>query len=227
MSNRIIGLVVPPVDGAVPPEAKVLYPQGIDFVAYGLGIREVSPAAFDVALARLPSAIAYLLERGAEAISLMGTSISFYGGWKGHELLLKRMQKAAGIVPVTTMANAVVRSLRERRAARIVVGSAYQPELSRTLNAFLRVAGFEILGDRYLSLSDVRTIHSTDKTQLIELGSLLLEAHPDADALLISCGGLRTIEATDALQARYRRPVVSSAIAGCHDVVRLLDTASV
>jgi hypothetical protein len=44
----------------------------------------------------------------------------------------------------------------------------------------------------------------------------------DVDALVISCGGLRTIAATRELEAELHLPVVSSAIAGPWGAVRLL-----
>lgn len=225
MHKKVIGMVVPPAGDLVPLEATALYPEGIEFIARGLGISGVEAASFDVALLRLPGVIADLRQRGAQAISLMGTSISFYGGWGGNRRLLQRMQEAAGDIPVTTMANAVVRGLKKRNVTRLVVASAYTPYLSQRLLEFLEEAGFEVIADSHLNLTDVNDIHAVGTARLEELGGSLLENNPMAQALLVSCGGLRTAMATEALGRRYNKPIVSSSIAGCHDAVSLLKFA--
>lgn len=219
-----IGMIVPPAADRVPPEAETLYPHDVQFVARGLGIGGVSVAGFDEALDRLPDAVRSLRSQDVDVISLMGTSISFYQGHEGHRRLQDRLRELAGDTPITTMANAVIDGLRSVDATRVVVGAAYTDDLLDRLVEFLGEAGFEVVGSGGLDLSDVERVLSTDTETLVDFGTRLIEAAPDADALLVSCGGLRTLEMTEVLEDRFDTPVVSSAVAGCHDAVSVART---
>ncbi|PKZ66541.1 arylmalonate decarboxylase [Gordonia terrae] len=212
-------MIVPPAADEVPPEAETLYPNGVQFIARGLGISGVSVDGFDEALDRLPSAVLSLRSQDVDAISLMGTSISFYKGHDGHRQLLDRLRELAGTTPVTTMAGAIIDGLRSVDAKRLVVGAAYTDDLLDRLVTFLAEAGFEVVGSGGLDLSDVDRVLNTDTDTLVEFGVRLIESAPPCDALLVSCGGLRTLKMTEVLEDRFGIPVVSSAVAGCHDAV--------
>lgn len=221
MTELRVGMIVPPAGDAVPPEAYDLYPEGIDFVARSLSIAGVEPRSFDIALERLPSAIDYLLDANVDAISLMGTSISFYRGWEGHKEILARLRELSHGKPVTNMAHSIIRELEEGNAKNIVVGSAYNRELSTSLLSFVEEGGFHVLDDAHLELTSVHDVFAVGPDDVYQLGRRLIEKNPQAEALLISCGGLRTIEASEKLEVEFGIPVISSAVAACHDVVRL------
>lgn len=222
MTAQIVGMIVPPEAGEVPPEAGQLYPQGVEFIACGLGLEEMTPADFSRALEGLPAAIDQLLAQGAQAICLMGTSISFYLGRQQHHDLLATMRAQAGGVPVSTMTEAIVDGLRQRGIRRLVVATAYAPNVSRSLLGFLAEEGFDVLADQHLDLTGIARLSEVSTADLVELGSGLLDAAPRAEGLLISCGGLRTLDATRQLEEKFGRPVVSSAVQGCHHAVNLL-----
>ena len=75
-----VGLVVPPAHGRVPADAGALYPEGVRFVAGGLGLRTMTPADYARALTSLDGVVHGLVAGGAEAVSLMGTSLLSCGG---------------------------------------------------------------------------------------------------------------------------------------------------
>ena len=54
----------------------------------------------------------------------------------------------------------------------------------------------------------------------MDLGRKVFEAQPGADGILISCGGLVTLDAVRELEALLKVPVVSSSPAGFWDLVR-------
>lgn len=222
MTAQIVGMIVPPGTGEVPPEAAELYPADIEFVAYGLGLDEMTPSNFSKTLEKLPVAIDALLDQGAQAICLMGTSISFYLGRQKHRELLKRMQAIAVDVPVSTMTEAIIDGLRQHGVHRLVVATAYTPPVSQALLDFLTDEGFDVLSDRHLNLKGLDQLNNVSTEELVALGSTLLESAPLAQGLLISCGGLRTGDATRKLEKKFGKPVISSAIQGCHHAVNLL-----
>ncbi|MFE0749574.1 hypothetical protein [Gordonia sp. NPDC058843] len=218
-SQLRVGMIVPPAADHVPPEAETLYPHDVQFIARGLGISGVSVDGFDEALSRLPDVVHSLRSQDVDVISLMGTSISFYRGHEGHRQLQDRLRELSGDTPITTMAGAVVDGLRSVGGKRVVVGAAYTDDLLHRLVTFLTEAGFEVVGSAGLDLSEVDRVLSTDTDTLVDFGTRLIESAPHPDALLVSCGGLRTLEMTDLLESRFGIPVVSSAVAGCHDAV--------
>jgi arylmalonate decarboxylase len=57
------------------------------------------------------------------------------------------------------------------------------------------------------AMTDVERVTQND---LIEFGVRVREAAPTADALLVSCGGFRTLEIIAPLEARVGIPVISS-----------------
>jgi hypothetical protein len=106
-----IGLIVPPAHGQVPQDGADLYGGRYRFIARGLGIGGVSPEGFAPVIDTVLDRARELREAGAEVISLMGTSISFYRGPEFTESLRAAMQEATG-VPCTTMSHAIVAALR-------------------------------------------------------------------------------------------------------------------
>jgi arylmalonate decarboxylase len=203
-----LGLVAP-VDRAVPPEATVLYPSGIDFRAASLGLKTMTPGGYDAVLERIAPTAAALAQDGAQALVLMGTSLSFYRGAAFNRELTQRLSAASGR-PAVTMSTAVIEGLRRVGGRRLAVATAYDAEVNRRLDAFLHEEGFEVLRLRGLGVENVADITRVTRTQLMSFSREVFRSADHADALLISCGGLRTLDLLDPLERQCGVPVVSS-----------------
>lgn len=214
-----IGLIVPPADGAVPPEPPVLYPH-LNFIARGLALPELTPEGYDAVIDHVADLAVDLARNGAEAISLMGTSLSFYRGPDGNRQVLDAMHAATGL-PVTTMTESVLAALDAFGARTIAVGTAYNDSVNDRLRRYLSHAGLTIQSLKALNLTDVATIQSVGDKELVALGEQAARAAPGADALFISCGGLRTLPIIVPLEEELGLPVISSATAGAWGAVRL------
>ncbi|MGD9862860.1 MAG: aspartate/glutamate racemase family protein [Pseudodonghicola sp.] len=214
-----IGMIVPPAAGAVPPEPLQLYPD-LDFVAVGLGIPEVTPEGFNQVIHRLGALAAELREMGAEAISLMGTSLSFYRGPEGNAEILSALSDGSGL-PVTTMTDSVLEALAAVGAKRVAVATAYTDPVNQTLTRYLSQSGYEVAALEAMHLKTVEQVFAVTDADLIALGEKALAAAPGADCLFISCGGLHTLGVIPVLEARHGLPVISSATAGAWGAVRL------
>lgn len=220
-----VGLIVPPEEDAVPAEAAELFPDGVEFVAKGLGIGEMTEAGFDDGLTRLEQAVHALRAEEVDAISLMGTSLSFYRGARGHEEILRRLAEASGGLPVTTMSAAVLKSLGEIGAERVALVTAYSEEMSRRLVRFLEENRIEVASHINLGIRVIADLqHVTDRALEDAVARALDEAAAPPDALLISCGGLRTLGVGNRITERTAIPVVSSAVDGLRQAVALLDS---
>ena len=217
----VVGVIVPPAAGEVPPELTQLYGSEIDFVAYGLALGQLTPQGYDAVIDKVATASRELVDRGAEAVALMGTSLSFYRGTAFNRQLVRTMSKATGGLPVTTMSNAVVEALRAVGGTRVALATAYTAEVNERLAIFLRESGFDVAGTAALELVEIPDIHAVGGAQLLELGRRAIAVSPGANALLISCGGLRTLPVELPLERSLGMSVVSSAVAGAWAAARL------
>ena len=215
-----IGLVVPFAVDEVPDEGLQMYP-GVRFIPRGVGVRSLTPKGYDSAWEGILPAADYLAEKGVDAIMVIGTSLTFYRGADFHDELLAKLKARTGL-PVSTMSQAVVDGLRRFDAQRIVVATAYADEVNSRLRAFLEAQGFEVLGLEGFGLLGFGEPGKMSEADIIALGSKLCAAAPDAEGLLISCGGLRTLGVARPLEDRHRVPVVSSTQAAFWAAMRLV-----
>ena len=151
-----------------------------------------------------------LVRDGATAISVMGTSLTFYKGRAFNENLTAQVKKATG-VPVTTMSTGIVDGLRAAKAKRIAVATAYNVEVTDRLKAFLEEYGFQVLAAKGLGYEQIPAGGDIIDNRLTRvLRRDVRERAKGADTLLISCGGLKTLDLIVPLEARCKVPVVSS-----------------
>ena len=219
-SEPVLGLLGP-VESEPPPEAKLLYPTGVRFLAASVGLATMTPEGYDAVLDRLAPAAAELAKQGAQAIILMGTSLSFYKGAAFNRELTQRVAQASGR-PAVSMSTAVIEGLRSVGGKRLAVATAYNDEVNRRLQTFLHEEGFEVLKIRGLGVQKVEDIHNVTREGLFEFSAGVFESTKNADALLVSCGGLHTLELLEPLERRCKVPVVSSLPHALRAGVRLL-----
>jgi arylmalonate decarboxylase len=218
-TRPLVGLVTP-VDVEVPPEAAVLYP-AVRFEARSVGLKTMTPEGYDQVLERIAPAAQALAQSGAQAIVLMGTSLSFYRGASYNRELTRRMQQASGR-PAVTMSTAVCDGLRSVGARRLAVATAYDAEVNHRLRVFLGEEGFDVRVIRGLGVEKVQDIASVTREGLLKFSTDVYRSADHAEALLISCGGLRTLDLLVPLEARCGVPVVSSVPHALRAGVRLL-----
>src|SRR4051812_40033162 len=92
-----LGMIFPPKDNPVPPEAKLLYPAGVDFLADDVAFSGMTIAGYEEAVPRIVPAALRLKARGAQAISIMGTSLTFFKGAAYNQELIDNVHKATGL----------------------------------------------------------------------------------------------------------------------------------
>ncbi|MGM0858348.1 MAG: aspartate/glutamate racemase family protein [Pseudomonadota bacterium] len=217
-----IGLIVPPTIGEVPPEPLALYGDRVDFVAAGLGLGKLTPEGYDGVIQRVGELSSTLAADGVQAISLMGTSLSFYRGKEYNAQLIEIMRSASGL-PATTMSTSVLDAFAAVGARRLVVATPYVSTVNQLLENFLTASGLEVMRVHGLEIEHVEDILALPQAELLRLGRDAMQgAAASADALFISCGGLRTEEVTRALEAEFDLPVISSSMAGAWGAVRLV-----
>jgi arylmalonate decarboxylase len=220
-----IGLVVPFANDEVPFEGPIMYP-GVRFIARGVGVRALTPEGYESAWNGILPAAEYLAQQGVDAIMVIGTSLTFYRGAEAHAQLLKDLRARTGL-PVSTMSQALIDGLREFGAKRVAVATAYTDVVNRKLKELLEAAGIEVLSLECFNLLEFNAPHKMTEAEIISLSDTAVAranaAQPKAaEAILISCGGLRTLGVAEPLEASHGIPVVSSATAAFWAALRLV-----
>jgi arylmalonate decarboxylase len=218
--NKTIGLVVPFARDELPVECPLMYPQ-VRFVPRGVGVRALTPEGYDPAWDGILPAADDLARQGVDAIMVIGTSLTFYRGPQAHTRLLEDLRQRTGL-PVSTMSQAILDGLREVGAQRLAVATAYSEIVNRRLRELLEAADIEVQSLECFDLVEFSGPSQKTEADIIDLSSRALAKAPDAEAILISCGGLRTLGVAEPLEARHGIPVVSSATAALWAAMRLV-----
>jgi maleate cis-trans isomerase len=76
-ANPTLGLIFPPENYPIPPDAKLLFPGGVDFVRNGVGLSGgMTVEGYDEAVPRVLPKAAELAKHGANVVSVFGSSLT-------------------------------------------------------------------------------------------------------------------------------------------------------
>lgn len=126
----------------------------------------------------------------------------------GERRVMDEIKRGAPYARPMTLVTGVVDALRELGARRLVVGTPYLDEINTAEAEFLVAKGFEVLDIQGLNLETGiefgRVTPAYWKTFALEID------RPDADAIFLSCGGIRSLEVADEIEALAGKPVITS-----------------
>jgi arylmalonate decarboxylase len=214
-------MIFPPAHTPVPPEAYRMYPSGVEFRATGVGLERMTPEGYDQVVDRIVPAAQMLAARGASAIAVMGTSLTFYKGAAFNQNLQEKIAQATQL-PATTMSTAIIEGLQAVGGHRLAVATAYNEDVSARLVSFLKEHGFQVLVVKGMGIERFEDRPPVTSQELLDFAAGVWQSAPRADALLISCGALKTLELLAPLEERCKVPVVSSLPHALWAGVRLL-----
>jgi arylmalonate decarboxylase len=215
-----IGLVVPFAEDKVPFEGPLMYP-GVRFIPRGVGVRNLTPEGYQPAWDGIIPAAEYLAKQNVDAIMVIGTSLTFFRGPAEHDRLLEELRRRTGL-PVSTMSQSIIDGLREVGAKRVAVATAYSDVVNQRLKELLAAAGIDTLALECFDLLEFGGPSQKSEADIIALSSTSVAHARAAEGILISCGGLRTLEVAKPLEHRHGIPVVSSATAAFWAAMRLV-----
>ncbi|TAL87178.1 MAG: arylmalonate decarboxylase [Candidimonas sp.] len=217
-SQKAIGLIVPPASAQVPVDAGLMYP-GLKFIARGLALGSVDKKGYDAVIEHVVEKARDLAAEGVSAISLMGTSLSFYRGANLNQQLKDEMEQACGL-PCTTMSYAIVHGMRKLDLKTVAVATAYVDDVNRRLAVFLNGEDIAVASTKGLGLNGVREVALVSTETLVRLClDAWDEANGRAGGIVLSCGGLVTLDTVAQVERQLGVPVVASSPAGFWDVV--------
>lgn len=152
-----------------------------------------------------PAARTLLPDGSLDVICYACTSGSLVlGEAKVREALLKGAPNAKA----TSLIEAALAALRVVGAQKVAVATPYLDEINTREADYMTAAGFDIIRIEGLNIER--------DSDMVRLRPAFLEDyaakvdHPDADALFVSCGALRSLEIVERLEARLGKPVICS-----------------
>lgn len=140
-----------------------------------------------------------------EVISYSCTSGSIVNG---ESRVFEEIRKGAPWAQPMCLVTGVVDALRELGAKKLVVGTPYLDEINTTEAEFLLEKGFDVLDIQGLNLTTGlefgRVTPAYWKKFAIEID------RSDADAIFLSCSGIRSLEVADEIEQVTGKPVITS-----------------
>ena len=126
----------------------------------------------------------------------------------GEERVMAEIRKGAPYTQPMTLVTGVIDALHELGVQRLVVGTPYLDEVNTAEAEFLTAKGFEILDIQGLNLETGTQMGQVTpaywKQFALEIDST------DADAIFLSCGGIRSLEVVEEIEKQSGKPVITS-----------------
>ena len=126
----------------------------------------------------------------------------------GEQRVMEEIQKGAPWAIPMTLVTGVVEALNELNARKIVVGTPYLDEINTSEAQFLYDKGFDVLDIQGLNLETGIEFGTVTPDYWVRFA--LEIDQPEADAIFLSCGGIRALEVVEEIEQKAGKPVVTS-----------------
>ena len=224
-----IGVVVPVSNTNLEPDLVMMRPTGVSLHFMRVGgydLDEVpdSRQMRSLAAASLDHVIDALKATLADVILYGCTSATLVHGPDFDNEFRSRIERRAR-KPAATAAGAVVEALRDLNVRRMGFCSPYTRELSAEAASFFKRSGYEVVSAEYVG----RDLGNYGQGELSpeEVFRLARSAdRSDADAVVLSCTDMRSVEIIEDLEQALGKPVVTSNQALMHAGLKRLGLAS-
>jgi maleate isomerase len=204
-----LGLIKPSRGWTPEHEWPRMLPRGVSYLVTRMPLKATTPEEL-LRMGEHAIEAAQLLASATVDLLCYGCTVeSILQGIDYDKRLTEEIRQATGI-PAKTMAGAVIEALTELKARKLAIVTPYIEELNRLEKRFMESIGFEVIYEKGLGISDTTAIGEVSLSTVYRLGREALAKAPDADALFLSCGNMRTIEVLSALERDTGKPAISS-----------------
>lgn len=190
-------------------EQQALCPEGVAVLHTRVMLKETTSEA----LSKLSEEACYAAELLASAkpdvISYTCTSSAFIKGAEYERTMIQKMEGITGIT-TTSMATSVIEALRSLTIKKVVVVAPYLKTITEVEEKYLGSFGFEVVHSETLGIIEPAAITERSPQENYDFALNAFRKAPDADAVFISCGGLRTVDIIGDLERVIGKPVLSS-----------------
>ena len=126
----------------------------------------------------------------------------------GEEKIKEEIKKGAPYAIPMTLVTGVVDALEELKVKNLVVGTPYLDEINTKEAEFLNKKGFSVLNIQGLNLTKGIEFGTVTPDYWIKFAEEINE--DSADAIFLSCGGIRSTEVIDQIEQKIGKPVITS-----------------
>lgn len=207
------GILVPYTNTNLEPDMGLLRPDGVSLHFARMGGYDADEIPDERQMQNLGTTdldgpLSLLMGVSPDVVIYGCTSATLTHGPAFDTALSERIRATSGAATVTA-AGALINALCTLDATKIGFASPYVPAINDLAVAFLAEMGVDVL----VRSEVAETLDNTGQGALspddvFELG--LKADHPEAQAVVLSCTDMRSIETLDRLEARLGKPVISS-----------------
>jgi len=202
-----IGLIIPSSNRLTEPHFNNYAPEGVQVNVTRLRMTGAHRVPLLDLQPKIAEAAQLLADASCDVIVFHCTASSTEAGRAGEAQVLDTIRSATGR-QATTTGTALLEALAALHARRLVTLSPYLEEMSAREAGFLEEAGLEVIRDRSLNLAgsdEYLSVTPADWLQLIQE-----ESDPRADAYLLSCTNIHSLDIIEAAERSTSKPVVAS-----------------
>ena len=206
-----IGLIYPTESLVMEPEFSAMAPEGVSIHTARVDLTGATLEGLSGMMDddRIEVAARMLgFRTPTDVVTFGGTSATFMRGVGYDQQVIARMEAVMTNVPASTTSTAALRALRAVGARRVSFVGPYVADITKLGGEFFAANGFEVTGAHGMGVTDNLELNDISLERVYGYTKSVVE--PEADAVFISCTGLRTIGAIEALEADLGVPVVTA-----------------
>lgn len=157
----------------------------------------------------IETAVGYLNRAEIDAVAYCCTTGSFYRGQGWDRQIVDKLETISGVPAVATTPS-VVEALKHLGSKKISVITPYPKWNNERLQEYLLDKGFDVLNINTPSDASEFSFNMCNHSPGVVLDYGLEKLLPEADTLLVSCTGWRSVEVIDELESRTGKMVVTA-----------------
>jgi maleate isomerase len=206
-----IGLIYPAEGLVMEPEFSAMAPQGVSIHTARVDLTGTTLEGLANMMDddRIEVAARMLgFRTPTNVVTFGGTSATFMRGIGYDREIIARMEGVMTDVPASTTSTAALRALKAVGAKRLSFVGPYVADVTKLGGEFFAANGFEVTGAHGMGVSDNLELNDISLERTYAYTKSVVE--PEADAVFVSCTGLRTVGAIEALEADLGVPVVTA-----------------
>lgn len=216
-SRAKIGFVLLATEQTIEDDMMALMPKGVGahFTRVAIPDSITVESLTDVGQDLARAAETLLPDGSLDVVSYACTSGSLV---LGEDKVFEELNKGAPNAVASSLITAVINALTTLGVKKVAVCTPYLDEVNLEEKVYLEDRGFEVTEIRGLNLEKDSDMIRVRPDAIMELARSV--DSPEAEAVFISCGALRSVEIVDRLEAELGKPVICSNQAMAWDVLR-------
>jgi maleate isomerase len=221
-----IGVMITASDAVVERDFSRFLPRNVSFhVARLMQPVDVQPGTLsnmDGVINYVPEAMRALRVVEPDIVLFCCTSASFYRGPNWNVELDTQITKDIG-KPAISTSTALLSALTALGAKRLLLISPYPSHTNKAECEFLESHGISVVGVHAFDCEFSREIADISPARILSETVDYKTASPEADCILISCTGLRSLEIAEEIERSTALPVITSNMASLWAALDYLD----